>query len=706
MPNYQAAAGAFRSEGENGLKSYIERNGNNPNALVDDITGESYLHGAAREGNLALLQALLHLGADKNLQAKRVEIIFPDVADNDEVGVSHERLVGSGMTALHIAAEQGHFLLVEYLVTQGANCNCQDSEGMTPLMKALDSLMLAGEKKKNLLEEIVSYFAQNNALDLEKVDTQGNNILHYAASIPNTVVLEKMLGKLKQRTLSTKTNFSLFLNANNGHGSTPLLRAIDSLLVENIQCLLNLGAHPNAGLIETAALWRRILAGNVGLNANNLDKKSQVLKLFLIALGCLPNFVEGVTENLLNLSADRIDNIIKRDIVNLSKRKNAKVQALPITAHLLLLNVMPCLAIAASDVLLSMASASVSDFDLESYLNRLLSEPNTIIIEFAKLKRDSKRELVFVLTIYLLQMKIGTKKLAENVAALTELALKGQDHSFNQRLTSLRKNDASEAIELANFLFEMVQSPATEASVELLDAFDTDSQDEHGRTLLHCAAAAGNLPHVKKLSAKSRDLNIGDQERNTPLHLAAQAGHVSVYYYLRGKGADTRKRNNVQQTPFQCLSLTNRLLLGMRIYAVELLILLGLLLLLGTAAVLVFTPLAPTSVLSFPLSLGISKIELFGIAVGALCTLALITEGISLLINHFTRSKIKSLPSQASASSIHSPLLQGDLKLADKSQETLGNYAFDCLGLGSRKKKATQNTSPAASPGQQPANVM
>lgn len=704
MPNYQAAAAAFK-EGEAILKRYIESNGNNPNAVVDNSTGESYLHGAAREGNLALLQALLLLGADKNLQAIRMEIVQPDVVDDDHVGASKAKPAGSGMTALHIAAEQGHFLLVEYLVTQGADCNCQDNEGMTPLMKALSSFALAEEKKRSLLEEIVDFFAQNNSLDLEKVDRQRSNILHYAAGIRNTVVLEKILGKLKQRTLAARTNFSSFLNARDMQGDTPLSRAIAELQVGNIQCLLNAGAHPFAGLSNSADVWHSIIERSFGENANNRDIKSQVLKVFLIALGSPHENVEHIANSLLNISTDRIDNNLKNNITSILKEKNAKAQRFSIAAYLLWLNIMPCLAIAASDVLLSLANEQTHDAVIESDLNKILKDPNYIIVELARRKIYPKSAIMFTITVYLVQIGIDSKRVTGSITALTDIALKGYDHAFNQQLASLRKNSATEVRGFSNFLFEMVQSPATDASLELLSALDADYQDEQGRSLLHCAAAAGNVPHVKKLSAKSRDLNIGDHERNTSLHLAAQAGHVSVYYYLRGKGADTRKKNNAQLTPFQCLSLTNRLLLGLRIYAVELLILLGLFLLISTAAVLVFTPLAPTTVLSFALGLGITKLEVFGIAVGALCTLALIAEGVSLLINHVARSKINSLPSPASTSPIHSPLLKRDLKPADKSQEALGSYAFDCLGLFSRKKKTTKNTSPTDPPGQRPAYI-
>lgn len=682
MPNYQAAAAAFRKNNEAGLKSYIENNGNNPNAVLDNATGESYLHGAAKEGNLPLLQALLHLGADKELQAH------------------------SGMTPLHLAAEQGHVLLVDKLVENGANCNCQDNEGMTPLMRALDSLMLASDKKKSLLEEIIVYLTQNNALDLEKADSQGNNILHYAACIPSAMVLSKILGKLKLRTLAAKTNFSSFLDARNNKGNTPLLRAIEELLVENIQCLLNAGAHPYAGLSNSAEVWHSIIERNVGVNSNNLDIKVRVLKVFLIALGCPHKNVQDIAESFLSISTDRADYDIRRNITSLLKERNAKTQKFSIAAYLLRLNVMPCLAIAASDVLLGLANEKNPDVAIESGLNNIMKGPFYIIIGLARQNIYPKSVIMVTITIYLVQIGIDTKRVAENVKALTDIALKGNDIAFNQQVVSLRKGSATEARGFSNFLFEMVQSPATDASLELLSALDADYQDEQGRSLLHCAAAAGNLPHVKKLATKSRDLNIGDQRRNTPLHLAAQAGFVSVYYYLRGKGADTRKQNNANLSPFQCLSLTDKLLLGLRIYAVELLILLGLILLLGSAAVLVFTPFAPTTVLSFALSLGISKLEMFGIAAGTLCALALIAEGTSLLIKHIISSKAKGAAVQASASPSRSPSLRRDLKPEDKSQETFGCFAFDLLRNLCYKKKVAKGTSPAASPGQQPANVM
>ena len=57
---------------------------------------------------------------------------------------------------------------------------------------------------------------------------------------------------------------------------------------------------------------------------------------------------------------------------------------------------------------------------------------------------------------------------------------------------------------------------------------DSPDPAHEGRTALHAAAGAGNLPLVKLLLASGATLNAASSGGDIPLHDAARGGHVEV----------------------------------------------------------------------------------------------------------------------------------------------------------------------------------
>ncbi|XP_034950955.1 ankyrin repeat domain-containing protein 39 [Chelonus insularis] len=83
-------------------------------ASATDSAGYTALHYAARSGHLAICSLLLEHGADVNAVTK-----------------------SGRATPLHRAAMMGNIEMVEFLLKHKANCNIQDSDGYTPLHRAV-----------------------------------------------------------------------------------------------------------------------------------------------------------------------------------------------------------------------------------------------------------------------------------------------------------------------------------------------------------------------------------------------------------------------------------------------------------------------------------------------------------------------------------------------------------------------------------------
>ncbi len=179
--------------------------------LTDDV-GWSALHYAAHNGRLPVVQALIAAGADVKIRCSEGKTAFdmalckgyarlglkllcaaPELLEvdkwdlflllvNSEAGILQEerlraqtrvyvnkRWHDDGMTALQIAAENGHLEVVKRLLDDGAVVNMEDEQGLTSLHYAAKNGHL--EVVKSLLDA---------GAEVNRKDNQGETALDYA----------------------------------------------------------------------------------------------------------------------------------------------------------------------------------------------------------------------------------------------------------------------------------------------------------------------------------------------------------------------------------------------------------------------------------------------------------------------------------------------------------------------------------------------
>lgn len=78
---------------------------------------------------------------------------------------------------------------------------------------------------------------------------------------------------------------------------------------------------------------------------------------------------------------------------------------------------------------------------------------------------------------------------------------------------------------------------------------DINIKDEDGQSLIHVAAANGNLHAARQLSSAGIDVNSVDSDGNTPLHYAAEYQNVSMADILLNAGGKLSIKDKHGNTP-------------------------------------------------------------------------------------------------------------------------------------------------------------
>ncbi|GAA5980401.1 hypothetical protein JCM10908_001642 [Rhodotorula pacifica] len=188
-------------------------------AAYDATTRRNLIAGAASDGDLARLEALL------SASAAPPEDDNPDAQDADHPSVfnlANEPNPHTGLAPIHFAAQNGHEDVVKWLVEEaGALPDFEDADGETPLHKAA----LRGHLD-------VCRFLLSRQVDVNAADNDGWTPLHNACSRGWLDIARLLL------------TFHADPNASNRHGFTPLMNASSKGHLPLVHFLLR---HPRQG---------------------------------------------------------------------------------------------------------------------------------------------------------------------------------------------------------------------------------------------------------------------------------------------------------------------------------------------------------------------------------------------------------------------------------------------------------------------------
>ncbi len=181
----------------------------NYNELIGKHGGLSPLHFAARQGSIASAEALLAAGADVN-----------------------QRCAGDQTTPLLVAAVNGQFDLMSYLLDKGADPNMVAENGMTPLYAVI-----------NMQWQPRSFYPQPRAYLQQKTDylTLMKKLLDKGADVN---------ARIYRKPWYVEYNFDLLRTDESG--ATAFWRAAYGADVAAMKMLLSYGADPNIPTFKIA----------------------------------------------------------------------------------------------------------------------------------------------------------------------------------------------------------------------------------------------------------------------------------------------------------------------------------------------------------------------------------------------------------------------------------------------------------------------
>lgn len=204
--------------GNEGIVALLLRRGASP--LVQEMYGRNAYHEAAESGNIELIKLVKSAGGNPLSRDAHGTTPFSLVLDKDTkiitavLGTDARLIDSDGNTPIHIALDRkASPAVLSLLLSLQYPVNTRNREGITPLVTAVKNGMK--EHVQLLIEKGADMFLADNSGDCalsialtkqtsmldsmvknagSKTDIAGEGILHYAARLADTTVLQRLLG--------------------------------------------------------------------------------------------------------------------------------------------------------------------------------------------------------------------------------------------------------------------------------------------------------------------------------------------------------------------------------------------------------------------------------------------------------------------------------------------------------------------------------
>ena len=238
-----------------------------------DISEDTPLHLAAREGHIEVVSFLIEAGAEINTKNENYITPLHIAAANGHTAIVEALIAAnanieakniSDWTPLHIAALRGHTAIVEALIAAGANKEANESNGHTPLLFAAQSGQTA------TVQALIELGSEINAKN-----KNCNTPLLFAAQKGHSEVVKFLINK------------GVDIEGKNIEDFTPLLFAAQSGQTEVVKVLIDKGADKEAGAcywIQRTALHQAAYNGHIEVvkiliaEKANIDAKDNIGK--------------------------------------------------------------------------------------------------------------------------------------------------------------------------------------------------------------------------------------------------------------------------------------------------------------------------------------------------------------------------------------------------------------------------------------------
>ncbi|WP_341808148.1 ankyrin repeat domain-containing protein [Wolbachia endosymbiont (group E) of Neria commutata] len=253
---------------ENGHKEVIELLHNAGARTLSDKNGRTPLYPAAEKGYIEVLKLLLGEIDTRTLEerVKQFSEDFykaPDERKKDTLSRKDQKKIVDhvnqyGQALLHLAAQNGHFEVVNFLVQKGASLEIKDNSCKTPLEYAIESLKALDKLDKDNKEKIIQFINIIKLLTNQPLQ----NIKGYLKETDLHALAKN--GASKDELALLLKNKGIDINSKNILGQTALHIAVLSGNTKMVGYLLEEGADPSQqDVFGNTALHYAVPCGDV-----------------------------------------------------------------------------------------------------------------------------------------------------------------------------------------------------------------------------------------------------------------------------------------------------------------------------------------------------------------------------------------------------------------------------------------------------------